>query len=352
MSASQSWSVLAGTLLAGVLLYLLAPILTPFFIAAALAYLGDPLVDWFEARRWPRTAGVLLVFAVLFVLLLAGVLLLVPVLEDQISTAIAKWPAYVDWVQFTLLPWLTRTLGIDTRLLNLAQFKQTLLAHWQDAGGFAALLFSSASSSGLALLGWVANVVLIPVVTFYLLRDWDVLVAQIRELLPRKIEATAVRLAAEADGVLGAFLRGQLLVMTTLASVYTLGLWIVGLDVAFLIGLIAGLVSFVPYLGFITGILLAGVAAYLQFQEWTPLLWVALVFGVGQILEGTVLTPLLVGDKIGLHPVAVMFAVMAGGQLFGFIGVLLALPVAALIMVLLREVHRRYLNSTLYTPSG
>lgn len=352
MNTSQSWLVLAGVLLVGAVLYLLAPILTPFLVAAALAYLGDPLVDRFEARRWPRTAGVVLVFAVLFILVLACILLLVPVLEDQIGTVIAKWPAYVDWVQLTLLPWLTRTLGIDARILNLAQFKQTLLAHWQDAGGIAALLFSSASSSGLALLGWIANVVLIPVVTFYLLRDWDLLVARVRELLPRNSEATVVRLAAEADGVLGAFLRGQLLVMATLASVYTLGLWIVGLDVAFLIGLMAGLVSFVPYLGFITGILLAGIAAYLQFQEWTPLLWVALVFGIGQILEGTVLTPLLVGDKIGLHPVAVMFAVMAGGQLFGFIGVLLALPTAALIMVLLREVHRRYLNSTLYTPSG
>ena len=352
MSDSKKWLVIASVLFVGVFIYLLSPILTPFLIAMTLAYLGDPLVDKFEARRWPRTAGVVLVFAVFFVLIVAGVLLLVPVLEEQISTVISKWPTYVDWVQFTLVPWLARTVGIDARSLNLDQFKQTLMAHWQAAGGIAALLFSSASSSGLALLGWVANAVLIPVVTFYLLRDWDVLVAHIRELLPRPIEATVVRLAGEVDGVLGAFLRGQLLVMATLAGVYTLGLWIIGLDVAFLIGLIAGLVSFVPYLGFITGITLASIAAYMQFQEWTPLAWVALVFGIGQMLEGMVLTPMLVGDKIGLHPVAVMFAVMAGGQLFGFVGVLLALPMAAVIMVLLREVHRRYLDSTLYTPSG
>ena len=352
MSDSKKWLVIASVLFVGVFIYLLSPILTPFLIAMTLAYLGDPLVDKFEARRWPRTAGVVLVFAVFFVLIVAGVLLLVPVLEEQISTVISKWPTYVDWVQFTLVPWLARTVGIDARSLNLDQFKQTLMAHWQAAGGIAAMLFSSASSSGLALLGWVANAVLIPVVTFYLLRDWDVLVAHIRELLPRPIEVTVVRLAGEVDGVLGAFLRGQLLVMATLAGVYTLGLWIIGLDVAFLIGLIAGLVSFVPYLGFITGITLASIAAYMQFQEWTPLAWVALVFGIGQMLEGMVLTPMLVGDKIGLHPVAVMFAVMAGGQLFGFVGVLLALPMAAVIMVLLREVHRRYLDSTLYTPSG
>ena len=351
MSDSQKWLVLAGALLVGGFLYLLAPILTPFLIAATLAYLGDPLVDKFEAYRWPRTAGVALVFGVLVVLLLAGVLLLVPVLEEQIITLVAKWPAFVDWVQFTLLPWLARTMGVDVRTLNLDQFKQALMAHWQTAGGFAAMLFSSASSSGLALLGWLANLILIPVVTFYLLRDWDVLVARIRQLLPRQAEATVVRMAGEVDGVLGAFLRGQLLVMAALASVYTLGLWIIGLDVAFLIGLIAGLLSFVPYLGFIVGIALAGIAAYLQFQEWMPLVWVALVFGIGQMLEGMLLTPMLVGDKIGLHPVAVIFAVMAGGQLFGFVGVLLALPVAAVIMVLLREGHRRYLNSSLYTPS-
>ena len=351
MSDSQKWLMLAGGLSVGGFLYLLAPILTPFLIAATLAYLGDPLVDKFEAYRWPRTAGVVLVFGVLLMLLLAGVLLLVPVLEEQIITLVAKWPAFVDWVQFTLVPWLARTMGVDARTLNLEQFKQALMAHWQTAGGFAAMLFASASSSGLALLGWVANLILIPVVTFYLLRDWDVLVAHIRQLLPRQVEATVVRMAGEVDGVLGAFLRGQLLVMAALAGVYTLGLWIIGLDVAFLIGLIAGLLSFVPYLGFIIGIALAGIAAYLQFQEWMPLVWVALAFGIGQMLESMLLTPMLVGDKIGLHPVAVMFAVMAGGHLFGFIGVLLALPVAAVIMVLLREGHRRYLNSTMYTPS-
>lgn len=352
MSDSQKWFLFIGLLVIGVLLYLLSPILKPFLFAMTLAYLGDPLVDRFEAWRWPRTAGVALVFAVFFVLLLTGVLLLIPVLEEQISTFIAKWPDYVDWVQFTLVPWLARTVGIDVGSLNLDEFKQALMAHWQTAGGFAAMVFTSASSSGLALLSWLANIVLVPVVTFYLLRDWDELVARIRELLPRKIEPTVVRLGNEVDSVLGAFLRGQLLVMAALTSVYTLGLWIIGLDVAFLIGLVAGLVSFVPYLGFITGITLAGIAAYLQFQEWMPLLWVALVFGIGQMLESMVFTPMLVGDKIGLHPVAVMFAVMAGGQLFGFAGVLLALPTAAVIMVLLREGHRRYMNSTLYTPSG
>lgn len=349
MNESTNWIVLAGTLLAGVLLYLLAPILTPFLVAATLAYLGDPLVDRLEQRKLSRTLAVSLVFLVLFLVLTLAVVLLIPVLERQITSLVNDWPRYVDWAQATMAQ-IARTLGVDAQLLDLEQLKQTVAAHWRDAGGLAKTLLSSVSYSGLALLGWLANLVLIPVVTFYLLRDWDVLVAAVRELLPRRYEATVTRLAGESDQVLGAFLRGQLSVMAALTFLYSAGLWIVGLDVAFLIGLIAGLVSFVPYLGFITGISLASLAAWLQFQDWIPLLWVALVFGIGQLLEGFWLTPTLVGEKIGLHPVAVIFAVMAGGQLFGLVGVLLALPVAAVCIVLLREAHRRYLASDLYTP--
>jgi predicted PurR-regulated permease PerM len=157
-----------------------------------------------------------------------------------------------------------------------------------------------------------------------------------------------VRLASASDEVLSAFLRGQLTVMLALGTIYTVGLWIVGLELALLIGMIAGLVSFVPYLGFIVGILAAGIAAVMQFQEVLPLLYVAIVFMVGQSLEGMLLTPLLVGEKIGLHPVAVIFAVLAGAQLFGFFGILLALPVTAVVMVLLRYTHERYVGSTLY----
>jgi predicted PurR-regulated permease PerM len=204
----------------------------------------------------------------------------------------------------------------------------------------------------MTLLAWLANMLLVPVVTFYMLRDWDILVERIRELIPRRYERTIARLASASDEVLSAFLRGQLTVMLALGTIYTVGLWIVGLELALLIGMIAGLVSFVPYLGFIVGILAAGVAAVMQFQEVLPLLYVAIVFMVGQSIEGMLLTPLLVGEKIGMHPVAVIFAVLAGAQLFGFFGILLALPVAAVVMVLLRYTHERYVGSTLYTEEG
>jgi len=198
------------------------------------------------------------------------------------------------------------------------------------------------------VLGWLMNLVLIPVVTFYLLRDWDLLIKGIRGLLPRKIEPRVEQLAVEINEVLGAFVRGQLLVMFALGVIYTAGLWLIGLDLAFIIGMGAGLLSVVPYLGTVVGLLAAVLAAIFQFQDLFHTVMVLLVFGAGQMLEGMVLTPKLVGDRIGLHPVAVIFAVLAGGQLFGFLGILLALPVASALNVLVRHLRDKYTKSTLY----
>jgi len=348
---SQKWLLLAVTLTAGFLLYLLAPVLTPFLAAALLAYLGDPLVDRMEAKGLPRTVAVVVMFVLLFLLLAGALLLLVPALQQQLVSLAQALPRYLDWLQANLVPWLNQTFGVDAAVLDWSTLKSTAQENWSQVGGAAGGIMSWLSSSSMALVAVLANLVLIPVVTFYLLRDWDHLVAHVRKLLPRKWEATIVQLATDSDTVLGSFLRGQLLVMLVLGAVYSLGLWWVGLELALIIGVVAGLVSFVPYLGFIIGIVLAGVAAIMQFHEAYYLLLVGAVFGVGQALEGMLLTPLLVGDKIGLHPVAVIFAVMAGGQLFGFVGVMLALPAAAVIMVLLRYAHQQYQQSELYADS-
>ncbi len=348
MTDSNKWLLFATVALGGWLLYLLAPVLTPFLIAALLAYMGDPLADRLEAMRISRGLSVVIVFVVLSLLGLALLLILIPLLERQLGVLGGKLPGLIDWVQQSALPWVRERLGLHGLTVDLGTVKASVREHWQAAGGAAATLLSSVSHSGLVLAGWVANLLLIPVVTFYLLRDWDILVARVRELLPRSVEPVVVDLASQSDEVLGAFLRGQLLVMLGLAVIYATGLWLVGLDLALLIGFVAGMVSFVPYLGFIVGIIVAGIAALMQFHDAVHLIYVALVFGVGQLVEGTVLTPLLVGDRIGLHPVAVIFAVLAGGQLFGFFGVLLALPAAAVIMVLVRYAHRRYRHSALY----
>ncbi len=352
MTDAQKWLALALVAVGGWLLYLLAPILTPFMVAGLLAYLADPLVDQMENRGLPRTGAVVVVFSGLVALLLMLALLLIPVLDHQIRALVGQVPVYIDWISRALVPVVAEHLDLEPDGSVLEALKDSVREHWQQAGGITAGVVSSVTRSGLALAGWVANLALMPVVTFYLLRDWDRLVEGIRELLPRSREDTVVALARESDEVLAGFLRGQFLVMLALGLVYATGLWLAGLDLAFLIGLIAGLVSFVPYLGFILGVVLAGVAVVVQTGEAFSLLPVVGVFLAGQILESVVLTPWLVGDRIGLHPVAVIFAVLAGGQLFGFLGVLLALPAAAVLAVLVRHAHHRYLESHLYRRTG
>jgi predicted PurR-regulated permease PerM len=348
MPAAARWQLLVATTVLGVLLYLLAPILTPFATAALFAYLGDPSVDKLEARGFSRTLSVSLVFVAMVLTLIAVLLILVPLVESQVSKLISNLPNYVQTIRDRLLPWLQERFGVRPDLLDLDQLINLLREHWKSAGGVAATVLATVGKSGLAMLGWLVNLALIPVVLFYFLRDWDTMVARFKELLPRHLEPTISSLARQSDEVLSAFLRGQLSVMLALGMIYTTGLWLIGLDLALLIGMLAGFVSFIPYLGGIVGFGAGVIAAYLQFHDIAHPLMVVAVFGVGQMLEGMVLTPLMVGDKIGLHPVAVIFAIMAGGQLFGFLGVLLALPIAAIVMVLLRFLHAQYKQSDLY----
>lgn len=327
--------------------YLLAPVLTPFLVAAILAYLTNPLVEKFTRFRIPRLLSVIIVFLLLFFLFTAVLLLLVPVIQKQIATLIAFIPEVVKWIQDQFIPWITAHVGFVEEA-NIEGLKTTLTSNWTKAGGVLAWLLTTVFHSSLTMIEWITNLILIPVVTFYLLRDWHRLLQYARDLLPRRVEPTIVELVKEGDEVLSAFFRGQLLVMLLLGMIYATGLTFVGLKLSVVIGIIAGLLSIVPYLGFIVGIVTASIAGFVQFGSFYSVLLIWLVFGVGQILESTVLTPLLVGDRIGLHPVAVIFAILAGGSLFGFFGILLALPVAAIIMVWLRFVHRRYRESELY----
>jgi predicted PurR-regulated permease PerM len=351
---TQKWQLLAAILVLGFVLWLISPVLAPFALSALFAYLGDPLVDRLERWKLSRTAAVTVVFGAMTLVVVGIALLLVPMLERQVSRFIERLPAYFGWFRDTAVPWLVARFGIPADILDFNPGKLTALVqqHWREAGGFATSVLAGVSKSGFAILGWIANVLLVPVVTFYLLRDWDFIVARVRELLPRPVEPLVTRLARESDDVLGAFLRGQLLVMAALATIYSVGLWLVGIDLALLIGMTAGLISFVPYLGGIIGVLAAVIAALVQYHDITHVLLVLAVFGVGQTLEGMVLTPWLVGDRIGLHPVAVIFAVMVGGELFGFLGILLALPVASVVNVVLRHAHERYLASRLYGAPG
>ena len=340
------WGLLA--LAVGWLLWLLAPVLTPFALAALLGWLGDPLVDRLE-RRLPRNTAVIVVFGVMATVALLALLALVPLLQRQVVTLVVSLPHYRDWFTGTALPWLQAKTGLElTEWLDPQRLIEVVRQHWEAAGGAAATLLGYLSRSGFALLGWIANLVLLPVLTFFFLRDWDVFVERVAALVPRDHASIVGQLARESSEVLGAFLRGQLLVMLILGVLYGAGLWAIGLDLGILIGVLAGLLTFVPYLGPATVIVLGGIAAMAQFGDWQHLAGVALVFGLGQVVESYWLTPKLVGGRIGLHPVAVIFAVLAGGQLFGFLGMLLALPVAAVANVLLRYAHGRYTHSRLY----
>ncbi len=345
MTLSLRLSVIFLALLVLGFLYLLSPILSPFFIAGVFAYLANPLVTLLGHWRIGRGMATALVFLLVALLMIGTVMTLLPTIRAQILIAINYLQQYGDLLQTQLLPMLSQQLHIPLDSQSLGSYASknaSKLAHWASNS----LRIAFVSGSG--ILSILMNFLLIPVLTFYLLRDWPQLLQRMEELIPRSQIALIRRLAADSDQMLMAFLRGQVLVMLALGSTYAIGLSIVGLKTAILIGLLSGLLSFVPYLGFVSGILMATLAMYMQSSHFLPLLGVWIVYGIGQILESTVFTPLLVGDRLGLHPVLVIFAVLAGGQLFGFTGLLLALPVTAILIALLRHFYRWYLGSELY----
>ena len=341
------WLVLAT--IAGLLIYLLSPILTPFLLAGIIAYIFNPLVTKIELWKINRSLGAILIMAFLLCILTALIIIITPLFERKISLLIEKMPVYLETIRSGLVPWLETQLGINLQL-DATQLKLVLQQHWQDTGGVLAKLIPSIQSSGVATMEFVLNMLLMPVVLFYLLRDWAHLIKLIDETIPRHWHEQVNELANASDKVLAEFLRGQLSVMLIMSFCYVTGLWMVGLEFALPIGIIAGVLVFVPYLGLGIGLVLATLAALIQFQDWSALLQVWLIFGIAQLLESMVITPWLVGNRIGLHPVIVIFALLAFGQLFGFVGLLLALPASAVLLVWLRHVRKQYLESNLYNP--
>ncbi|HZP65649.1 MAG TPA: AI-2E family transporter [Rudaea sp.] len=342
------WRLAVLALVVAFAIWLLAPVLTPFAIAAMFAYLFDPLARWLERRGLGRNAAVAIVFLGLVLILILFLLLFLPYLQRQIAAFFGRLPQWLAWFRDSAVPWLNAQLKIDLELPDTQQLAGIVQEHWKEAGGAAASVVAQVSRSGLAVVAWITHLIVVPVAFFYLLRDWRLIIAHVHDLLPRSVEPVIGRLAREADSTLAGFLRGQLSVMLALCAFYAIGLRLVGIDVGPLIGIVAGLISFVPYLGGILGVLMGLIAALVQYHDWPHALLVLGVFGLGHLLEGYVLVPRLVGEKIGLHPLAVIFAILAGGELFGFLGVLLALPIAAVVMVLLRYLHERYRESDLY----
>lgn len=331
-------TILFSVGLLGILIHHLAPVLTPFIIAAFFAYLIDPWVERLNHKPFKisRSLSVAGMFIIVMIILLLALFFLIPALGHQISMLIAKTPAIIEGLQHNILPKLI-AWGLVSEDFGFETLKTTALAHIPQAKQMAEWMGHSLFYSGTVLLSVLMDIFIVFVASFYLLRDWPKILKAVKGLLPSKVAPTVLRLTHQCDVVLSAFIRGQLTVMICLGALYSTGLALVGVNFSLLLGSIAGLLSIVPYLGSIVGMGAALVVAYIQFQAWAPLLWVLLVFGLGHILEGMVLTPWLIGDKLGLHPVAVIFAVLAGGQLLGFTGVILALPVMAILVVLFRE---------------
>lgn len=329
----------------GWLLSLLSPILAPFLAAAILAYIFDPLVSALERKGVARTFGTVIAVLTLLLIVVLLVVIVLPLFTKEIAQLTAELPNLAEQIKTRALPWINAQFGLSLSL-DPSSFREFVTENMSDASGFAKKVFSSVGVGGLALVGFLINVLLIPVVLFYVLRDWPLLVRQVDALIPRALHPTVSTITREVDAVLSEFLRGQLSVMVIMAVFYVVGLWLVGLHFALPVGLITGLLVFVPYLGSGTGLILGTMAALLQNPSLVP--WVWAIFGAGQLIEGFAVTPWLVGDRIGLHPVAVMFALLAFGQIFGFFGVLLALPVSAAILVGLRHLVASYRGSTLY----
>jgi len=339
------WLAIAVAALA--MLHWLAPILMPFILGAVLAYVCQPLVTWLTRKFMPRTLAVIVVLLLEALLLVLFALAVLPLFVKEIRLLIEQLPAMLDKLNATLVPWLAERLGINLSL-DPASLREAATEAIANSEGLGVKVLNSLRLGGLGLLGLLTNLVLTPVVQFFLMRDWELMHARIDALVPRGWHAQVSGFLHEADEALGQYLHGQILVILVMACFYTAGLWIAGLDFFLPIGIITGTMVFIPYVGAAIGFLLATLAAALQFQDFSGVIWVWVVFGLGQALEGNLITPKLVGERIGLHPVAVIFALLAFGQLFGFAGLLVALPASAVLLVALRTVRARYLDSSLY----
>jgi predicted PurR-regulated permease PerM len=341
---------LIGLVVALVAVYVLRSILLPFVAGMAIAYFLDPACDRLEkwmSRTW-ATALVTLIFALLIVL---ASVLIVPLLVDQLTQFIAGLPDLFNRAHAKLLPYyasLQLRFGLPdlTELADMARARMGSGLTW-----FGQTLLNVAQGS-VAIANLLSLVFITPVVTFYLLRDWDRIVAKIDALLPRQHAVTIRGQGREIDRTLAGFARGQATVCLVLAAYYATGLMIVGLPFGMVVGIAAGLLTFIPYLGAMSGAVIGMAIALVNFDGWGGPAAVAAIFGIGQVLEGNVLTPKLVGDRVGLHPVWIIFALLAGGTLFGFLGLLLAVPVAAGIGVLVRFALSRYLASPVYLGRG
>ncbi len=333
----------------GLLLYVFSSILLPFVAGMALAYLLDPVADRLERLGLSRAVATAVILVLFILLALLALMIIVPVLGSQLQGLIANMPTYLDAAQ----RWLSHEAG--TRVFKALRISATdirgsLGALFSDSSAILTTLLSSVWNGGQTLISVISLLVVTPVVAFYMLLDWDRMVKTIDDNLPRHHRETIRALASEMNTGVANFVRGQVSVSALLGLFYAVSLSLAGLSFGLLIGLVAGLISFIPYLGSIVGGGLAiGVALYQFWPDWTWISVIVGIFVVGQFVEGNILQPKLIGSSVGLHPVWLMFALFAFGALFGFVGLLVAVPAAASVAVLVRFAFAQYRASPFYS---
>jgi len=309
------------------LFYLLMPILSPFIIALVLAYIGHPLVDrlhqiQFGTYTLGRGAAAFFVISLMTAALLLIIFIVTPLFQNELLLFIQRIPSIVEAAKTLLGPWLKSHIGISIDI-DALELQSVLNQNWKAASQDMATFILNLSTRGLAVISWIGNAILVPVVLFYLIRDWHTFVDRITEFVPRRYIKQTTEITSEIDQVLSGFLHGELIVMLAMSVFYATGLWFTGLDLAIPIGVMTGLLIFIPYLGFGMGFLLALLVAALQYNSLSGMVPMLIVFGIGQFIESFILTPLWIGERIGLHPAVVLFALLACGQLFGFVGLFL-----------------------------
>jgi predicted PurR-regulated permease PerM len=344
-------NTLLGLLGLVVLVYglgLLSPILTPFVFALILGYILNPGVDRLQKWRCSREIAVSLMMLLLLSVIVGIVLLIIPVLQREGSLLQEQVPALLNKLNLTVSPWLRENLGLRVRF-DPAAIKLLLSQTWgNNSEDIIAWLSDFVATSSGNLMTALGTLLVVPVVLFYLLIDWHGLIAKIAACIPLRWQAESRTIAKEIDALLSQYLRGQIAVMLTLACYYSGALLLMGLSLALPIGILTGLLIFIPYVGYAIGLVLALLAVMLEFQTLNGLVAVVVVYGVGQAVESVFLTPKLVGERIGLHPLAVIFALLLFAYLLGFMGVLLALPISAACLVGLRKLKDQYLKSHFY----
>ncbi|MQA64407.1 MAG: AI-2E family transporter [Alphaproteobacteria bacterium] len=339
------WGI--GIVLLGLALQVLSPILLPFVVGVAVAYFLDPAVLWLGRRKVNRTLATVLILTLFFGAIIVALAFIAPLVQSQVVGFIKQAPELFRALQDRALRLLARA-SQELSPENVEQLKAAAGGLAGNALKFAGEIATRLWAGGLAFLNLLSLVFISPVVAFYVLRDWDRIVARVDNWLPREHASTIRRLVAEADAMIAGYVRGISTVCIVLAIFYGVALTLIGLDFGLVIGLMSGLISFIPFVGAAVGFVVGVGVAVVQFGEVMPVAITAAVFVAGQVLEGNVLTPKLVGDRIQLHPVWVIFALLAGGLLFGFVGVLLAVPVAAVVGVLARFFIGEYLKSRIY----